>query len=68
MASLVLKMPFREDHELHVRRRRRNTWIACALGGFAVLIFGITVAKLADGNLMEAFDHTVRPSLLEKAN
>ena len=61
-------MPILKEHELHNRRRRRNTWVACLLGGFVVLVFAITLVKLADGHLMEAFDHTVRPSLLERAN
>ncbi len=58
-------MTFFREHELHIRRRRRNAWVAGALGCFALLVFGITVVKMSDGHLMEGFDHAVRPSLLE---
>ncbi len=42
--------------------------LAGILAGFVVLVFAITVVKLSSGQLMEAFDHVVRPSLLEGAN
>ena len=61
-------MPITRQHELHVRRSRRNLLLAGLLSGFVVLIFAITVVKLSSGQLMEAFDHVVRPSLLEGTN
>ena len=61
-------MPITRQHELHVRRGRRNLLLAGILAGFVVLVFAITVVKLSSGQLMEAFDHVVRPSLLEGAN
>ena len=42
--------------------------LAGILAGFVVLVFAITVVKLSSGQLMEAFDHVVRPSLLEGGN
>ncbi|MGB0499167.1 MAG: hypothetical protein ACPGID_12570 [Rubricella sp.] len=32
--------------------------------GLVALIFAVTVAKIQDGHLMEAFDHTYRASAL----
>ncbi len=39
-----------------------------ALAGFVLLVFAISVVKLSSGQLMEAFDHMIRPSLLEQAD
>jgi len=58
-------MAITKDHELHLRRRKRNMWVGLMLGGFVALVFGITMAKLSDGEMMEAFDHSLRPSLIE---
>ena len=40
--------------------------IGLILGAFVVLVFAITVVKMKNGASMEAFDHVLRPSLLEK--
>ena len=61
-------MAINRDHELHRRRARRNMWLGLVLGGFVVLVFGITIVKLKNGQMMEAFDHTLRPSLLTGQN
>jgi hypothetical protein len=53
----------RVTHELHGRRRSRNLGVGLLLGGFVALVFGITIVKLADGQMIEGFDHTVRPML-----
>ena len=55
----------RKDHELHTRRKRSNMMLGLVLGGFVVLVFAITVAKMMDGQSMEAFDHSLRPQLIE---
>jgi hypothetical protein len=34
------------EHELHRRRRGRNVAVLVALGGFAALLFVVTIAKL----------------------
>ena len=58
-------MEIRKDHELHIRRRRSNILLGAVLGGFVALVFAITVTKMMGGQSMEAFDHSVRPSLVE---
>ncbi|NQW12709.1 MAG: hypothetical protein HQ479_00450 [Rhodobacter sp.] len=58
-------MAITKDHELHVRRRKRNLWVGLMLVSFVALVFGITVAKMSDGEMMEAFDHSLRPSLVQ---
>jgi hypothetical protein len=57
-------MAFQKDHEIHTRRFGRNLGVSLALVAFVVLIFGITVAKISDGSLMEAYDHQPRTSVL----
>ena len=57
-------MAMRKDHELHKRRLGRNAGVALTLIAFAALVFGITVAKISSGNLMEAYDHQPRASVL----
>ncbi len=61
-------MPITRQHELHDRRGRRNLVVAGALAGFVLLVFAISVVKLSSGQLMEAFDHMIRPSLLEQTD
>ncbi len=56
----------RTGSTLHLRRRRSNAMIGLILGAFVVLVFAITVVKMKNGASMEAFDHVLRPSLLEK--
>lgn len=56
----------RPGSALHLRRRRSNAMIGFILGAFVVLVFAITVVKMKNGASMEAFDHVLRPSLLEK--
>ncbi len=56
-------MALGKDHELHGRRKNRNLWVGGLLGGFVVLVFGVTVVKLASGQMFEAYDHVVRPSI-----
>jgi hypothetical protein len=57
-------MSFRATHELHNRRAGRNIGLAVVLIGFIAIIFGLTVAKVTDGHLMQAFDHKPRASIL----
>ncbi|MBF9035487.1 hypothetical protein HKCCE2091_14665 [Rhodobacterales bacterium HKCCE2091] len=56
-------MPLTETHELHRRRFGRNVGVALSLVAFCVIVFGLTVAKIRQGSEMEAFDHSVRPSV-----
>lgn len=53
----------RKEHELHGRRKGRNTSVGLILGGFVVLVFLVTIVKLSSGQVFEGFDHAVRPSM-----
>lgn len=53
-----------DSHEIYARRRSRNVGLGLTLGAFVLLIFGVTLAKLGDGQMMEGFDHGYRASLL----
>ncbi len=60
-------MGLSREHELHGRRKTRNWGVGSVLGAFVLLVFAITIVKLSSGQMMEAFDHTLRPSLAEQA-
>lgn len=47
-------IPTRE-HEIFRRRRGRNWALGGALAVFVLLVFAVTLAKLADGQMMRAF-------------
>jgi len=53
----------RPDHELHERRKGRNIWLGLVLAGFVTLVFGVTVVKMSQGEMIEGYDHIVRPSI-----
>ncbi|MBU2957541.1 hypothetical protein [Paracoccus sp. 1_MG-2023] len=53
----------RIEHELHARRRSRNVGLGLVLLAFVALIFALTVVKVRQGDLMEAYDHQPRVSL-----
>lgn len=60
-------MVIRVEHELHERRRGRNTGVGLLLVGFIAIVFGLTVVKvlqLDDIREFETFDHVVRPQLV----
>lgn len=57
-------MPLSHEHELHRRRRSRNVGLAIVLVGFVALVFGLSVVKIQNGDLMEAYDHQPRVSVL----
>ena len=56
-------MTINRDHELHSRRWGRNLGVALSLGAFIALVFGLSVAKIQRGSLMQAADHTYRAEL-----
>jgi len=56
-------MALKVEHELHKRRFGRNAGLGLVLVGFAAIVFGLTIAKVSNGGMAEAFDHAVRPSL-----
>lgn len=57
-------MAFRPDHELHKRRFSRNLGLGLTLAAFIGIVFGMTIVKVSNGHMMQAFDHTLRPELL----
>lgn len=56
-------MALRPEHEIHSRRRSRNVGLGIVLIGFVALVFALTVVKVQQGDMMEAFDHQPRVSL-----
>ena len=46
--------------------RKLVSVLALSLGLFIVIVFLVTIAKLSNGNSIEGFDHTLRPSLLKE--
>ena len=60
-------MAITRDHEIHRRRLGRNVGVAITLLAFIVLVFGLTVAKVQRGGTVEAFDHSFRPALADRA-
>ncbi len=54
------------ENDLNLKRKSRNLWLALSLGLFIVIVFLVTIAKLSNGNSIEGFDHTLRPSLLKE--
>ncbi len=61
-------MSFREEHELHKRRFGRNLGLGLVLAAFVVLVFGLTVVKVTEGDPMQAFDHVARPEMAMPAD
>lgn len=54
------------EHELHRRRRGRNLGLLGVLLAFVVLVFGMTVVKISQGDMMQAYDHRPRASMLPR--
>lgn len=52
------------EHEIHQRRFSRNLGVGLVLGGFVILVFALTVAKLTRGDPSEGFDHQFRTDQL----
>ena len=57
-------MPLSAEHEIYKRRRSRNVGLGLVLVAFVALVFGLTVVKVQQGDMMEAFDHQPRVSEL----
>ena len=53
------------EHEIHQRRLSRNLGVGVVLGGFVILVFALTVAKLTRGEPAQGFDHQFRTDQLE---
>ncbi len=61
-------MALGQNHEIHTRRFGRNLGVGLVLAAFVALIFGLTVVKVTQGDPMQAFDHTPRPSLVPEVS
>lgn len=57
-------MALRPEHDLHRRRRSRNTGLLVVLLLFVALVFGLSIVKITNGDLMEGFDHQIRATAL----
>ncbi|MEY1554762.1 hypothetical protein AB3Y40_03920 [Yoonia sp. R2331] len=60
-------MAIKVEHELHERRRGRNSGVGLLLIGFVAIVFGLTVVKvlqLGEAQKFEKFDHVARPQLI----
>lgn len=57
----------RVEHEIHRRRLGRNLGLGVVLVAFVVLIFGLTIVKVSQGDGLQAFDHVLRPELVPPA-
>ena len=49
-------MAFQPEHELHRRRLGRNVGLGLVLGGFAALMFALTIVKVGQGDMPHAKD------------
>ncbi|MFY0692413.1 MAG: hypothetical protein JXR14_10900 [Paracoccaceae bacterium] len=56
-------MALNVQHELHKRRFSRNVGLGLVLVGFVAIVFGVTIVKISNGSMMEAYDHSARPSI-----
>ncbi len=45
----------KREHDLHRRRKGRNLALGGVLLGFVVLIFAVTIVKLASGQMIQGF-------------
>ncbi len=62
-------MALQVEHELHKRRFGRNVGVGLILVAFIAIVFGLTIVKVQNTGLVEAYDHAVRPSItVEEGN
>lgn len=54
----------RVEHELHHRRWSRNLGLGLLLAAFVALVFGLTIVKVQQGDMMQGYDHLPRASVL----
>lgn len=54
------------EHELHGRRRSRNMGLLVVLLLFVALVFGLSVVKITNGDMMQGYDHRPRPTMLPR--
>ena len=54
-----------KQHEIYKRRGKNNIWLGIIMGFLVTLIFSVTIVKLTNGSKMQAFDHTLRPEIVD---
>ena len=47
-------MYFRQQHELHKRRFGKNLGLGVILGSVVLIVFGLTVVKIGEGDFTDA--------------
>ena len=52
-------MSIGRQHEIHKGRFSRNMGLGLVLAAFVVLVFGLTVVKVTDGNVSQAISGSV---------
>lgn len=57
-------MALQPEHELHRRRSGRNIGVLLVLLAFVALVFGLSIVKIQQGDMMQAYDHQPRSSML----
>jgi CHASE2 domain-containing sensor protein len=60
-------MAIKVEHELHARRKGRNTGVGLLLLALIGIVFGLTVVKvlqLGEIAQFEKFDHVARPQII----
>jgi hypothetical protein len=57
-----------DSHEIYGRRRSRNRGLGITLAAFVLLVFGVTLVKLEEGQRIQGFDHSFRPAVLPEEN
>jgi len=48
-------MAIHPEHELHVRRKGRNTAVGLILGGLVALIFAVSIVKLSQPQSVDIY-------------
>lgn len=54
-----------KKHDIYTRRGKNNAWLGLIMGCLVTVIFSVTIVKLTAGSKMQAFDHSLRPELVE---
>lgn len=54
-----------KQHEIYHRRGKNNFWLGMIMGCLVTVIFSVTIVKLTNGSKMQAFDHSLRPEMVE---
>ncbi len=55
----------KRQHEIYTRRGKNNIWLGVIMGCLVAVIFLVTIVKLTNGSKMQAFDHSLRPEMVE---